>query len=115
MAESERDNNRSSSTDFNSFLMDIDVVVANILIELISENTIFTTRQTLFENLIERYMEKVKNAGIEVESATTLSIKMRQGVNATVSSYKTYTTCLLSTWDFSNVFRVIYLPGPVIL
>ena len=103
MAESERDGNLWSSTDFNPFLMDIDVVVANILtdaqtstrqdiveplLEQISENTISTTRQKLFENSIERYMEKVKNAGIEVETATTLSMKRRQGVNATVSSCK---------------------------
>ena len=100
MAESERDGNLWSSTDFNPSLMDIDVVVANILtdvqtstrqdiveslIEHISENTISTTRQTLFENSIERYMERVKNAGIEVETATPLSMKRRQGVNATVS------------------------------
>ena len=58
------------------------------LLEHISENTISTTRQTLFENSIERYMEKVKKAGIEVETATTLSMKRRQGVNATVSSCK---------------------------
>ena len=58
------------------------------LLEYISENTISTTRQTLFENSIERYMEKVKKAGIEVETATTLSMKRRQGVNATVSSCK---------------------------
>ena len=46
MAESERDDNSSSSTDFNLFLIDIDVVVANILTDVQT-----STRQDIVESL----------------------------------------------------------------
>ena len=60
-------------------------------------------------------MEKVKKAGIEVETATTLSMKRRQGVNATVISYKDIDDFFTFNVGLTNVFRVIYLPVPVIL